>query len=62
MRGVELVVEADEAEEDGAWYVHELVGLGASARRQVVGRWSDLDAHARAGPADCARAERHTAP
>jgi len=29
LRGVELVVEADEDEEDGAWYVHELVGLRA---------------------------------
>ena len=28
-RGLELVVEADEDEEDGAWYVHQLVGLRA---------------------------------
>jgi 16S rRNA processing protein RimM len=26
-RDVELEIEADESEEDGAWYVHELVGL-----------------------------------
>ena len=27
VRGVELVVEATESEEDDAWYIHELVGL-----------------------------------
>ena len=29
LRGTELVVEADESDEDGAWYPHELAGLQA---------------------------------
>lgn len=29
LRGTELLAEADDAEEDDAWYVHELVGLRA---------------------------------
>ncbi|MFV0284763.1 MAG: ribosome maturation factor RimM [Demequina sp.] len=28
-RGVELVIDGDESDEDDAWYVHELVGLAA---------------------------------
>lgn len=29
LRGIELVVEVDESDEDGAWYPHEIVGLEA---------------------------------
>lgn len=29
LRGVELVVEVDESDEDGAWYPHEIAGLEA---------------------------------
>ncbi|GIG53260.1 ribosome maturation factor RimM [Demequina activiva] len=29
VRGVELVIDGDESDEDDAWYVHELVGLTA---------------------------------
>jgi len=43
VRGVELVVEADEDEEDGAWYVHELIGLSAERPDgTVIGEVVDL--------------------
>lgn len=43
LRGVELVVESDEDEEEGAWYVHELVALRAERPDgTLVGQVVDL--------------------
>lgn len=43
LRGVELIAEADDADEDDAWYVHELVGLRVERPNgQVLGTVSDL--------------------
>lgn len=42
-RGVELVIDGDESDEDDAWYVHELVGLTAQRPNgDVVGSVVDL--------------------
>lgn len=42
-RGVELVIDGDESDEDDAWYVHELVGLTAKRDSgEVIGEVVDL--------------------
>lgn len=42
-RGIELVIDGDESDEDDAWYVHELVGLAAERPDgTVVGEVVDL--------------------
>jgi len=43
LRGVELVAEADDADEEDAWYVHELVGLSVERPDgEVLGKVTDL--------------------
>lgn len=43
LRGVELLAEADDADEDDAWYVHELVGLRVERPDgAVLGKVTDL--------------------
>lgn len=43
LRGVELIAEADDADEDDAWYVHELVGLRVERPDgEVLGKVTDL--------------------
>ncbi len=43
LRGIELIAEADDADEDDAWYVHELVGLRVERPDgTVLGKVTDL--------------------
>jgi 16S rRNA processing protein RimM len=43
LRGVELIADADDADEDDAWYVHELVGLRVERPNgEVLGKVTDL--------------------
>ncbi|WP_061960452.1 ribosome maturation factor RimM [Demequina flava] len=43
VRGVELVLDGDESDEEDAWYVHELVGLGVQRPSgEVLGEVVDL--------------------
>ncbi|MFW7414030.1 ribosome maturation factor RimM [Demequina sp. SO4-18] len=43
LRGVELVIDGDESDEDDAWFVHELVGLSAvRPDGEVLGEVVDL--------------------
>ncbi|WP_084040408.1 ribosome maturation factor RimM [Demequina sp. NBRC 110053] len=42
-RGVELVIDGDESDEEDAWYVHELVGLAAvRSSGEAIGEVIDL--------------------
>lgn len=43
LRGIELIAEADDGDEDDAWYVHELVGLRVERPNgEVLGKVTDL--------------------
>ena len=43
LRGIELIAEADDGDEDDAWYVHELVGLRVERPDgEVLGKVTDL--------------------
>jgi len=43
LRGVELIADADDADEDDAWYVHELVGLSVERPDgEVLGKVTNL--------------------
>lgn len=43
LRGIELIADADDADEDDAWYVHELVGLRVERPNgEVLGKVTDL--------------------
>ena len=43
LRGIELIAEADDGDEDDAWYVHELVGLRVERPDgEILGKVTDL--------------------